>query len=248
MSEDKKFNFHLATTSKEPVVIHLIDSEQQVAPQAKVKNTAFKSVVLTALNGILASMVKNGQIDQKDAIVIVNTETGETEVITNLTDQAHTIEAGIILNPELEKLKINKGTLFTAPEFIGLIKWYRSFFADEGTFKKLLLDYSRFQAKMQSATEQISNMGDGNVKSAIEISVELGNSDIVKNFVLEIPVIRGGKKVPVPVEIGFDGTQGRVDVYLESVVLKEMLDNVKRELIEKAIEEIRAQQFTVLIK
>jgi hypothetical protein len=248
MSDDKKFNFHLPAGSKEPVVIHLIESEQQVAPQAKVVSRAFKSVVLTALSDILASMVKNGQIDQKDAIIVINTETGHTEVVTNLTDQAHTIEAGIALNPELEKLQINKGTLFTAPQFINAIKWYRSFFADEATFKKLLLDYSRFQAKVQSATEQISNMGDGNVKGSIEISVQLGNSDIVKHFVLEIPVLRGGKKVPVPVEIGFDGTGGSVEVYLESVVLKEMLDNVKRELIEKAIEEIQAQGFTVLIK
>ena len=246
--EEKKINFNVTSQNGEPVVLKIIETQEAAKATPQIKPITFSDTVFDDFPEVVKRMVANGQLDPKKAIIIIDVVAGVVSLLTDDTDKAHKFEAKIVLNPDLVKLGINSNRTLTNAQFVSLIKWYGSSFTDEGVFRKLLADYMKFSGTVTSIRDSQLNNGSGQVKDSLAISVDLQNSAITRAFGLSIPVLRGGKKVVVPVEIGFDGTEGEVMIFLESIPLKEMLDKVNQDLVEEVKTKLREQEFTVFVK
>lgn len=246
--EEKKINFNVNSQNGEPVVLKIIETKEDAKHVAQITPITFTDTVFDDFPEVVKRMVLNGQVDPKKAIVLIDVVSGKVELWTDDTDKAHKFEAKIVLNPDLVKLGINTNKTLSNAEFIQKIKWYGSNFTDEGVFRKLLADYMKFSGTVSSIRESELNNGSGALKDSLSISVQLQNSNITKEFALNIAVLRGGDRKVVPVQIGFDGTDGEVKIFLESIPLKEMLDNVVEQLVEQVKAELREQEFTVFVK
>lgn len=144
----------------------------------------------------------------------------------------YTINAQIILNPDLEAFEINKGKKYSTFQLADFIKMNRHLFESKSVAMELVSTLKNIKASVNRAIE--ANKDDrGNKRALIDQVVQ---SNIPESFNIELPIFKGQPKVVVPVEVVLDED---LECMLVSPDLKQIIAEESERLIGGEVEKIR---------
>lgn len=145
----------------------------------------------------------------------------------------YTINAQIILNPDLEAFEINKGKKYSTFQLADFIKMNRHLFESKSAAMELVSALKNIKASVNRAIEA-SKDDRGNRRALIDQVVQ---SNIPESFNIELPIFKGQPKVVVPVEVVLDED---LECMLVSPDLKQIIAEESERLIGGEVEKIRA--------
>lgn len=126
----------------------------------------------------------------------------------------------IIDNPDLTAFKINLGKSGARgiKELMEFLKFNRSFFADREQNMLIVGKLQNFKATVEKTiVDENNNRGNMNVSTMQKLE-----HDLAENFVLKMPIHKGGAPYAFKVDILCNMTDGGMHVWLESTELKEI--------------------------
>lgn len=130
----------------------------------------------------------------------------------------YTVDGKLILNPDIQKLKINTMERMTVKTLSDLLRFNRFFFSDKDQHSSIISNLQKFRASVQSQIEQETSTR-GDKKDLYDVKV---NTDLSLNFALQMPVYIGQQPKKFNVEICFDVSDRNISVWLESPELVEI--------------------------
>lgn len=134
-------------------------------------------------------------------------------------------------NPDLAPFKIN-GATFEVKALLEVLKFNRIFFVDREVNNKIVANLMAFKANVQKTIRDISdNRGEDEVSKLTKLEHSLD-----ENFVLEMPIHKGGEKKRFKVDICVTARAAHVEVWLESRELKELQQASADAMINKELE------------
>lgn len=160
----------------------------------------------------------------------IRLEIDEREVSGNTS-----ITGRLIQNNDLKKFSINDGFKRTPTELANLLKMNRILFSDRDQSMKLVSNLEKFKIKVEQELEDSKNF-QGNKKYLFEQNVK---HEIDLSFSLNSSIFQGSDKHRFKVEIMFDVRDKAVEMWLESVELKELQDATFEKLINEQLELFR---------
>lgn len=145
-------------------------------------------------------------------------------------------------NPDLAEFNINTGTTYQVQQLHTKLKFMRMFFSDKEKYTELLNNLQKQKTSIQTEIEkEFSDRGDK--KNAHTVVV---TSDMALGFNLTMPLYKGGQPVKFKVDICFDVRDRNIDVWLESVELKEALATEATERIDKVVNYFKEQEIACI--
>ncbi len=173
-------------------------------------------------------------IEHKKCHLIVNLSKGAINLIVDEKNAyKDTITGKLKVNPDFESFGINDGTTRDTFELADFIKMNRFFFNDKNTAMKLVSDLKNFKAKVKKQIEASDN-DRGNTRVLHDQVVQ---SNIPESFDLTIPIFKGQPDQTFKVEININGNN--FACALISPDAKDLINEVKSELINEQVEKIR---------
>lgn len=163
-------------------------------------------------------------------VVEVDVDAGTIELFVNKSDKLAAVVTGKIKpSPILEAFKINTQTKFSAKELTNHLRMNKIYFADKDECFKVLEGLGKYKATITSIIEESNNLK-GDKKASLETKL---SHELKLEFVVMLPMFKGGAPMSAPVEIMCDITDGDVRFWLESVSI-EALKVAERERLIKA--------------
>ncbi len=141
------------------------------------------------------------------------------------------IVAKLELSDELKQFQINSTGTFTREQLIKLIRFNKIWFDDSEKHAGILTSYMAFNATANSEIEQ-KNDTRGNRTNNLQKTVQ---TNVPTEFILNIPVFKGGGKERFRVEICLDVTDGGARFWFESVELHELVQERKEEIFNREL-------------
>lgn len=181
-----------------------------------------KNIISGDINSISSfiSIRKNQKlIDEKKALVISNK--GDLEISLLLDPEnpyGAEVHAKLELSDELKAFHINETFTYSREQFVKLIRFNKIWFDSADTHEKLLNQVMAFAANTNTSVNAASD-NRGNKNQAFNKAVV---SDLLPDFILNIPIFKGEDNSRFRVEIAYDVTEGSVKFWLESVELHEV--------------------------
>lgn len=127
------------------------------------------------------------------------------------------VHATLEISSELKEFHINQSYTYSREQFVKLIRFNKIWFDSADVHEKLLTQVMAFTANtnvdVKAASDNRSNKSFGLNKAT--------TSDLLPDFILNIPIFKGENNSRFRVEIAYDVTEGSVKFWLESVELHE---------------------------
>ncbi len=182
---------------------------------------------------------RKDKIDCKNSHVIFSYIGMFIKFVVNESDHyATTITGKTNINPDLLKFGINSDAKkWTKNDLKQFLKMNRAYFSDIDSNMKIVTNLEKFSASVQT---QIDDHKDdrGNAKKSLEVKVD---SNLDLNFSLSMPIFTGQPDSKFLVEICFDVRENAISIWLESAELQEAIITQRAILIEKNIEDFKAE-------
>lgn len=155
----------------------------------------------------------------------------------NSTDQKSTTITGkISINDDLEKLKINKDHKYSSQQLADVLKFNRRLFADPDECMTLVTNLKNFTADITQRIEAIDDKQGNKVSSYMHKVAH----EVKLSFVLSLALINGSTSPSkFKVDVHFDLRDRAIEFWLESVELKEVLDDMRRNLVTDEVARFR---------
>lgn len=234
--EDKKIVINAAQGVS---VIHLLEGE---APKnfypTKVKVSGNAHAVSDFIKGLSCNL------DVCKVIITINAD----RLSIVLDSDPESENEGYIVTAKIEKFLdlqnfgINQEKFFSLKDLEKHIRMNRFYFADKDAHMALAGQLRSFKAKVDSDITQMQDQR-GNKANAFNKTV---TSDLAADFVLTIPIFKGGEPKTFRVEICYDVTDSAVRFWLESVELFELEKSMAETLLNGFKEEYLALGYTVI--
>ena len=173
-----------------------------------------------------------GEFDPKKSHAKINKTTGSIGLIIDETNphDFYQITGTIQQSRKFQDLKINTGHKYSTAELSLKLRMLRSLFTSVDEHAKIVNDLRNLNAKVNKTIEKADDLK-GNMSDLFTQTVE---SNIPSAITLAVPIIEGGEKVPIQVNIILTvGDSRQILCELESVDAAEAWDNV----IEKTMKE-----------
>lgn len=136
----------------------------------------------------------------------------------NFENDNYKIEGRLEMNKELLKFNINTGNCFDPKSLLKLLKFNRIYFESPEENAKICLALQNFKAKVATSLENANDLrGDKLMSLHSKIT-----HDLQESFVLNIEIFKGQPKTKFKVDVCLELRAGEVDVFLESVQLKDL--------------------------
>lgn len=175
------------------------------------------------------------RIDQLSAMIFINRDQLKISLIVDEENHYRaTVSGSMKINPDFIKFKINTGESRNTHELAEFIKMNRSFFDSRDAAMNLVTKLRNFTAKVEKELENSINQK-GDRKVLVSQVVE---SNIPESFSLSIPLIQGGKKEKIIVEVVV--APNDYSCTLVSPDAKETLDYLRDTIIDEQIQAIKA--------
>jgi len=158
--------------------------------------------------------------DPFSAHVVFNKNTGFLKLVLDerYGEQNYEITGQIVDHPDLAPFCINKDKTFDVKKLMDVLKFNRIHFDSREVNNKLVGSLQNFKAKAEQTLTDISNnRGSEDVTKLTRLEHELE-----EDFVLVMPIHKGGRKVKFKVDVCVTARSGKVEVWLESKELKEL--------------------------
>tara|TARA_R100001086_G_scaffold250033_1_gene192787 strand:- start:8443 stop:9153 length:711 start_codon:yes stop_codon:yes gene_type:complete len=205
------------------------------APGLIEKESINISGTITAPASYYNSKVKAGHLYELQHCLL--TIDRECRAITlNLNDE--TDEYSEIITGKLEEykdlktFKINTPYRWSTKALKDFIKMNRVYFPDKDSHRTLVTNLTNFKAKVDTHIED-SDDSKGNKILKFAQALE---TEISLDFTLSIPLFKGTAHRSFKVEVNFDIRERSLELWLESVELKELSETIAIELIDNQIE------------
>lgn len=172
-------------------------------------------------------------IDLSKAVVLVNKR--DLMIRLLLDPENHygaEVTSKLEYSDELKAFYINQSKTFTREELIKLIRFNKLFFGDADKHAGLLASYMAFNATSNADIKQESDTR-GNRANHLVKKVE---TNVPTEFILNIPIFKGGEKERFRVEICLDVTDGGARFWFESVELNEIVQTRVDEIFQYELE------------
>lgn len=141
------------------------------------------------------------------------------------------VTAKLELSPELEAFNINKNKTYNREELIKLFRFNKIWFDTPEAHDKTLKAYQAFNAKVSAEVDQ-SNDTRGNRSNNFNKTV---TTNVPEDFILNIPVFKGGEKRRFRVEIALDSTDGSTKFWFESTELHDIITIESEEMLKEEL-------------
>ena len=129
------------------------------------------------------------------------------------------VSGQVTYNPDLLEFQINaKNKTFSIKELLDTLKFRRMFFAEKSVNEKIVTSLYNFKGKIEKTIEETTDLRGNDTK----VKITTLTHDLEKDFILSMPVYKGGSPMDFRVEICIEATSGDVRVWLESKELKEI--------------------------
>lgn len=164
---------------------------------------------------------KRKQLHDKNKCHVVFDRSAGTIILVvdeQYSNDNYKISGSVTLNPDLIDFTINTGKQMSIKDLMDMLKFRRVFFKDKEANAKIVTQLQNYRATVQKVIAEISdNKGNDERSRLTKLEHELE-----ADFVLSIPVYKGGFPSEFRVEICVEATSGEVKVWLESKELKEI--------------------------
>jgi len=163
--------------------------------------------------------------DQNQCHIVYNKNAGTITLKTDerFPNENYTIVGKIIENPDLDNFKINKNVKFQVKQLMEVLKFNRMFFNDTEENFKIVAALQNFKAKAEKTFAEINdNRGNEEVSKITKLE-----HDLQEKFVLRIPLFKGQSPSLFSVDICVTATSSSVEIWLQSVELKELFEKAK---------------------
>jgi hypothetical protein len=183
--------------------------------------------------------------DESDSRVVVDEYKGTIELFHRHSQDALTeehVSGKLIENPDLAEFKIFLGTgspSLRKPELLGeFLRPRRFFFESSDEWASAVARLKNYEAKREQKVAIDTTKTAKNGSFATSHTQENELPEI--SFVLAIPLFRGQPKSTFRVEICGSVTDGGVNVWLESLELRELLETARQQALETQCHRLRA--------
>lgn len=178
---------------------------------------------------------------------VVTVDKNARTIILNTDPESHyntSVTATLSMSEELKQFGINTDTRYNRKALHKLLKFGRGYFADRMQYDAVILGLVKIRAKTTAELEQ-SNNGKGS-RSNIDVSETVMNEGFKELFTLSVPLFKGFKPQSVEVEICFEVKDGEISFWLESVGLKQTIEESIDGIF--AIELKNVEEFVIINK
>jgi len=168
--------------------------------------------------------------------ILISIANRTIKFVINETDHfTHTIEGIIELHPNFTKWGINDQSVsYRSDELASLIKMNRFMFKSTEVAMQLVTVFQNFKAKIEKEIE-LSDDKRGN-RTAMQRQV-VNKMSIPTDFLLFIPLFKGGPKIEIPVEIEINADT--LQCYLYSPLANDILNSEAENMIQDVIAKIK---------
>lgn len=154
----------------------------------------------------------------------------------------YTIHGLIELSDDYTNLKINSGEGWTPEKLSHALKMKRSYFPSAGDHAQIVSTLRNLKAKINRIVDNDDDQR-GNKTNKFIQTVE---SNMPEEFVIKIPLFKGGEKVEFPVQVTLEANNSHeITCFLESVDSAEKIDELTENLINEEVDKLG--KFEILI-
>lgn len=193
--------------------------------------------IIGAINTPLEYLIKRHElegVDKEQTHIKFSYEDSKIILVLNEYDHySPEIIGKMIKTDVLKNLHINDGTGWTCLDLAAFFRLNRTIFQDKDACAKLVTQLNNFEAKVNKETK-IKTDDRANYDVAKRQVVE---SNIPKDFILEIPVFKGLPKKIIKVEV--DISPQSLDCILISPDLADFIEGIVEETINKELDAIK---------
>lgn len=147
-------------------------------------------------------------------------------------------------NPDIDKLEINSGRQFEKESLVETLKLNRHLFDDVEKNMKLVSDLKQLTMRVEQRLEK----KDDHRGSRSEVLEQTADSDLDKEFFLNIPVFRGQDPIRFQVELNFNVRDQRISFWLSSPDLAEIIGSHKDSIISDALAPFKEGDVVIIEK
>lgn len=186
------------------------------------------------LSGVISAPAKFYSIrkelhDKNKCHVLFNRNNKEiTLIVDEKSRYGYKITGRITSNPDLDAFGINSKKTYGVKDLMQLLKFNRVFFLEVDKNAAIVTALQQFKAKVQTEIEK-QNDNRGTSRNVDNISLE---HSLQENFVLEMPIFRGGEKKQFLVDICVTITDGSIVLWLESRDLRDLQTTESSRLVD----------------
>jgi len=177
---------------------------------------------------------KRKHLHNKDEChVIFDKSAGTIKLVVNetVTLSNYEVTGTVIKNPDLDDFGINEQKVFSVKELMQVLKFNRVHFVDKDDNAKIVASLQNFKAVVEKTIEDHNDQRGNENKQKIQ-KLETG---LKENFVLAMPLYKGGDTKTFTVDILCQITDGGIVVWLESRDLKELGVNSMNAIIDSEL-------------
>lgn len=209
--------FGTANTPEKPKKLIIIGNFQSVGSFIKSK--------LAAANSFQ-------EIKAENAIVTCDVEHLTIKLETNPNDVYATEVTGTAeFSDELAQFGVNQNKFYNREQLIKLFRFNRRFFPNKEENQKLITAYQSFKASVSKEFSVDSDQrGNHNVNSN-----KVVKTGLPEEFILAIPIFKGGETATFPVEICIEENDSGCRFWFESIELAELIEKRKEKLFKEEV-------------
>jgi hypothetical protein len=141
---------------------------------------------------------------------------------------------------ELQEWGINSSKRYTVSSFIQLLRERKFYFKHPPEQEKIIMSLQKFSVNVSTVIKQ-HNDERGNSLAMLERKVN--DIDLIKEFVLSIPIYKGCPNKEFTVLVGLDPKSSQVDFYLYSDELFSLIKTEREGLFNEAVNEFKKLGF-----
>jgi len=233
METPEKVQFNIVEPGSHTILFG--DAEKTIYPKS-INLTGVLSAPVNFLKGKTAEFKKEAAhllIDPDDNTMTLNlderSEKSAVQIVGKLTP-----------DKDLMEWKINSEHRWTVASLLKHVRERKFYFKDTSVQAKLINSLQKWNAQVEVVIKQ-HNDNSGNSLAMLERKV--GEIDLVKEFVLSIPLFKGYEKREFTVNIGLDPKSSQVDFFLYSDELFFLMRSDRDMLFAKEVEAFKALKF-----
>lgn len=193
---------------KEPKSLSYSGDIKAVSSYVAVRKNSASGVQALDVTKTVVTVDKNGRT------IVLNTDP-ESHYNTSIT-------ATLSQSEELKQFGINSDKYYDRKGLHKLLKFGRGYFADRQQYDSVIAGLVKIRAKTTAELEQ-GNNGKGS-RSYIDVAETVMNEGFVDKFTLSVPLFKGFEPQSIEVEICFEVKDGALSFWLESVGLKQTIE------------------------
>ncbi len=211
------------------------EAEKKIYPKA-INITGVLSAPANFLKG------KVGMFKKEEAHLIIDRD--NNKIVLNIDERSEKSPIQITgqLKPseDLAAWEINTSERWSVHEFLAFVRERKFFFKDPIVHGKLIASLQKWNVNVEMVIKQ-HNDNSGNTLAMLERKV--GEIDLVKEFVLSIPIYKGYSNREFSVYIGLDPKNTQVDFFLYSDELFFLTRSDREALFNEEIQNFKSQGF-----